>query len=385
MAKERRLANTAKAMAKAVWKWLTAEPPQPPRADLIQRDWSLGIGVPDSLKFQWLGPNGFGWYWPVMLGHRPYSRFSEVFRFKVWPGMQTTDQFKAAVPLVQSAMGLPIWCVADVPEDANCVDLYVGYPPSFEQISITQSMLELRPAGPDWSVYLGWDMLLNPVRLKPVNEAGVLVSGAPNSGKTTLMLRILKQWHDAGAEIQIADFSGSGNYDFFRTMDHTVCTDMKTTAEMLKTARQELKDRQNNSGTSESVRRCPLPLHVVVINGCEKLDHDAVAEVRQQAYADIARKRVRELLERGHAYGVFVCLITATPEYKAVSELADLCKLRISGYQTASGAFTAALGLTKDELNKWHLSIPADAPGRMILVGQEANPVQFQTAQLPDR
>lgn len=391
MAKERRL-NAAKAMAKAVWKWLTAEPPQPPRADLIQRDWSLGIGVPDSLKFQWLGPNGFGWYWPVMQGHRPYSRCSEVFRFKVWPGIQTTDQFKEAVPLIQSSMNLPVWCVADVPEDVNCVDLYVGIPPSFDQLQIPPQMLGMYGAGADWSVYLGWDVMGNTVMLRPSGKAGLLVSGLPGSGKTVMMLRVLEQWRAAGAVIRVADFKDGGDYQSFDAPEHPVIgDDMERTIAMLEDALREMDQRSEDMkryGVTNywDVQRRP-PLYAVVIDECQELFETSGVDRRTKELAEKARTLVRSLVKRGRSRGMFVCLLTQKPDATAIpTNIRDICELKISGRQATPEASKAALGNLPAEGMRPNEDrvIPPNAAGRMILAGQESAPVLFQTAPLPE-
>lgn len=391
MARENRLTNAAKDLAKAVWERLTAEPPQPSRADLIQRDWSLGIGVPDSLKFQAAGPDGFGWYWPVMQGHWPYSQSLEVFRFKVWPGMQTTDDFKSAVPLIQSAMNLPVWYVADVPEDVNCVDLYVGLPPSFDQVQVSPQMLGLYTAGSDWSVYLGWDVFGKDVWLKPSDKAGMLISGLPGSGKTVTMLRILEEWRAAGAVIRIADYKDGGDYQSFDAPEHPVIGgDMERTLAMLEDALREMDRRSDDMkryGVMNywDVQRRP-PLYVVVIDECQELFETSGVDRRTKELAEKARNLVRSLVKRGRSRGMFVCLLTQKPDATAIpTNIRDICEVKISGRQATPEASKAALGnlpaegMRPDE----DRVIPPNAAGRMILAGQESAPVLFQTAPLP--
>lgn len=391
MARENRLTNAAKDLAKEAWKWLTAEPSQPSRADLIQRDWSRGIGVPDSLRFQAAGPNGFGWYWPVMQGHWPYSKFSEVFRFKVWPGEQTTQQFKEEIPEIQSAMQAPIWYVADVPEDVNCVDLYVGLPPSFDQLQPTPQMLGLYPAAVDWAAYLGWDVMGNTVMFKPSGKAGLLVSGLPGSGKTVTMLRVLEEWRAAGAVIRIADFKDGGDYQSFDAPEHPVIGgDMERTLAMLEDALREM-DRRSEDMKQAGVtnywdaQRRP-PLYVVVIDECQELFETSGVDKNTKELAERARTLVRSLVKRGRSRGMFVCLLTQKPDATAIpTNIRDICEVKISGRQATPEASKAALGslpvegMRPDE----DRVIPPNAAGRMILAGQESAPVLFQTAPLP--
>lgn len=383
-----RIRSTIRGWGKFIWALITYEPPQPSRADLIQRDWSAGIGVPDSLKFQAMGTNGFGQYWPVMQGHRPYSQSSEVFRFKVWPGVQTVDQFKAAVPLIQSAMQAPIWYVADVPEDVNCVDLYVGIPPSFDQVQVSPQMLGLYTAGSDWSAYLGWDVMGNAVMLKPSNKSGLMVSGLPGSGKTVTMLRILEQWRAAGAVIRIADFKDGGDYQSF---DAPIGDDIERTIVMLEDAMKEMSER------GEAMKRLGIknywdvqnrpPLYVVVVDECQELFETSGVDKRTKELAEKARTLVRSLVKRGRSRGMFMCLLTQKPDATAIpTNIRDICELKISGRQATPEASKAALGNLPVEGMRPNedQAIPPKAAGRMVLAGQESDLVLFQTAPLPE-
>lgn len=323
-----------------------------------------------------------------MQGHRPYSQSSEVFRFKVWPGVQTVDQFKAAVPLIQSAMQAPIWYVADVPEDVNCVDLYVGIPPSFDQVQVSPQMLGLYTAGSDWSAYLGWDVMGNAVMLKPSNKSGLMVSGLPGSGKTVTMLRILEQWRAAGAVIRIADFKDGGDYQSF---DAPIGDDIERTIVMLEDAMKEMSER------GEAMKRLGIknywdvqnrpPLYVVVVDECQELFETSGVDKRTKELAEKARTLVRSLVKRGRSRGMFMCLLTQKPDATAIpTNIRDICELKISGRQATPEASKAALGNLPVEGMRPNedQAIPPKAAGRMVLAGQESDLVLFQTAPLPE-
>lgn len=385
-----RMWSAATSWGALIWSIITAEPPQPSPADRIQRDWCNGIGVPDSLKFWGYGPNGYGWYWPVMQKPWPYAVQSYVFRFEVWPG-QTTAKFKEAVPEIQSAMNLPIWYVADVPGCVNCVDLYVGCPPSFDQLQPAPQMFGLYRADVDWSAYLGWDVMGNAVMLKPCDKAGLLVSGLPGSGKTVTMLRVLEQWSAAGAVIRIADFKDGGDYDAFGSSEHPVIgDDVERTIAMLEDALKEMDQRSEDMkryGVTNywDARRRP-PLYAVVVDECQELFETSGVDRRTKELAEKARSLVRSLVKRGRSRGMFVCLLTQKPDATAIpTNIRDICELKISGRQATPEASKAALGNLPAEgmrPDEDHV-IPPNAAGRMILAGQESAPVLFQTAPLP--
>ena len=388
-----RMRSAARSWGAFIWNLITDEPPQPSPADLIQRAWCNGVGVPESLIIPDVNAYGQTIYrWPVMQGHWPYSRCSEVFRFKVWPGEQTTQQFKEEIPEIQSAMQAPIWYVADVPEDVNCVDLYVGIPPSFDQVQVSPQMLGLYTAGSDWSVYLGWNVFGKDVWLKPSNKAGMLISGLPGSGKTVTMLRILEEWRAAGAVIRIADYKDGGDYQSFAAPEHPVIGgDMERTIAMLEDALREM-DRRSDDMKRYGVmnywdaQRRP-PLYVVVIDECQELFETSGVDRRTKALAEKARTLVRSLVKRGRSRGMFVCLLTQKPDSTAIpTNIRDVCELKISGRQSTRQSSEAALGNLPVEGMRPNEDqvIPPNAAGRMIFVGQESNPVLFQTAPLPE-
>lgn len=387
-----RIKSVFRGLGGFLWKLITHEPPRPSRTDLIQRYWNAGVGIPKSLVITDVDISGRCSYrWPVLQGHWLYSQQCEVFRFKVWPGEQTTQQFKEEIPEIQSAMQAPIWYVADVPEDVNCVDLHVGYPPSFDQVQVSPQMLGLYTAGSDWSVYLGWDVMGRPVMLKPSGKAGLLVSGLPGSGKTVTMLRVLEQWRAAGAVIRIADFKDGGDCRSFDAPEHPVIGDNRErTIVMLEDAMKEMTKR------GEAMKRLGItnywdvqnrpPLYVVVVDECQELFETSGVDRRTKELAEKARTLVRSLVKRGRSRGMFVCLLTQKPDATAIpTNIRDICELKISGRQATPEASKAALGnlpaegMRPDE----DRVIPSNAAGRMILAGQESNLVLFQTAPLP--
>lgn len=388
-----RMRSAARNWGAFIWRLITCEPPRPSRADLIQRYWNAGVGIPKSLVITDVDIYGRCSYrWPVLQGHWPYSQQCEVFRFKVWPGEQTTQQFKEEIPYIQSAMQAPIWYVADVPNEVNCVDLYVGAPPSFDQLQISPWMRGLYTAGSDWLVYLGWDVMGNAVMLKPSNKSGLMVSGLPGSGKTVTMLRILEQWRAAGAVIRIADFKDGGDYRSFDMPEHPVIgDDMEQAISMLEDAVKEMKKRSEymkQSGITNfwDVQQC-WPLYVVVIDECQELFETSGVDKDTKALAERARTLVKSLVKRGRSRGMFVCLLTQKPDATAIpTNIRDICELKISGRQSTRQSSEAALGNLPVEGMRPNedLVIPPNAAGRMIFVGQESNPVLFQTAPLPE-
>lgn len=388
-----RMRSAAKSWGAFIWRLITCEPPRPSRADLIQRYWNAGVGIPKSLVITDVDIYGRCSYrWPVLQGHWPYSQQCEVFRFKVWPGEQTTQQFKEEIPEIQSAMQAPIWYVADVPEDVNCVNLYVGYPPSFDQVQVSPQMLGLYTADSDWSVYLGWNVFGKDVWLKPSNKAGMLISGLPGSGKTVTMLRILEEWRAAGAVILIADFKDGGDYRSFDAPEHPVIGDNRErTIVMLEDAMKEMTKR------GEAMKRLGItnywdvqnrpPLYVVVIDECQELFETSGVDKNTKALAERARTLVKSLVKRGRSRGMFVCLLTQKPDATAIpTNIRDICELKISGRQATPEASKAALGNlpTEDMRPNEDQAIPPNAAGRMILAGQESDLVLFQTATLPE-
>lgn len=388
-----RMSSAAKSWGVFIWKLITCEPPRPSRADLIQRYWNAGVGIPKSLVITDVDIYGRCSYrWPVLQGHWPYSQQCEVFRFKVWPGEQTTRQFKEEIPEIQSAMQAPIWYVADVPEDVNCVDLYVGIPPSFDQLQPTPQRMGLYRADADWSAYLGWDVFGKDVWLKPSNKAGMLISGLPGSGKTVTMLRILEEWRAAGAVIRIADFKDGGDYRSFDAPEHPVIgDDMERTIAMLEDALKEMDQRSEDMKRYRvtnywDARRRP-PLYVVVIDECQELFETSGVDKRTKELAEKARTLVRSLVKRGRSRGMFMCLLTQKPDATAIpTNIRDICELKISGRQATPEASKAALGNLPAEGMRPNedQAIPPKAAGRMILAGQESAPVLFQTAPLPE-
>lgn len=388
-----RMRSAAKSWGVFIWNLITCEPPRPSPADLIQRYWNAGVGIPKSLVITDVDIYGRCSYrWPVLQGHWPYSQQCEVFRFKVWPGEQTTQQFKEAIPYIQSAMQAPIWYVADVPNEVNCVDLYVGAPPSFDQLQISPWMRGLYTSGSDWLVYLGWDVMGNAVMLKPSNKSGLMVSGLPGSGKTVTMLRILEEWRAAGAVIRIADFKDGGDYRSFDMPEHPVIgDDMEQAISMLEDAVKEMKKRSEymkQSGITNfwDVQQC-WPLYVVVIDECQELFETSGVDKDTKALAERARTLVKSLIKRGRSRGMFVCLLTQKPDSTAIpTNIRDVCELKISGRQSTRQSSEAALGNLPVEGMRPNEDqvIPPNAAGRMIFVGQESNPVLFQTAPLPE-
>ena len=200
--------------AKFVWKIITLEPPAPSWADIFASCWVQGVRVPKDLVFPDPISGMQRLWWPLLVSYRPTSGDdSFVFRLRAWPGQQTVQQIIKALPLIESGMEHKIWKVEPVTGDVNAIDISAGTPPSFEALSIPEQMRLCRPSDADWRIYMGWNVLGEEVHLDPHNKSALLLTGESGSGKSVLLLRLLRSWKKSGAIVHIADFKRSGDFD----------------------------------------------------------------------------------------------------------------------------------------------------------------------------
>lgn len=386
-----RVGHAFRAFAKLAWEAITFEPPIPSWADVFASGWQQGAVVPDILQFTVMDPaSGLEFQrYPVLLGYAPSRGDSFVFRLRAWPRQQTAQQIVDAVPMIESAMQHRIWDVRPVDGDVNAVDIFAGTPPSFERLLVAEQMRLCYPSDSDWRVYMGWDVFGEPVYLAPHNKSALLLTGEPGSGKSVLLLRLLRSWKQSGAIIRVADFKRSGDFDELGTDDVPVLgDDLDAAISMLEKAKAVIDTRVSEMaelGQSNYWKYPPNgrpPLYVITIDEVQELLETNGVEKERKQRADRASSLLRSLIKLGRSAGIFVVLGTQKSDTSAIpSSLRDQMGIRISGRQTTLEGSKAALGSLPDDAHRPDNPnvIPPDAPGRMVMVGQKM-PIVFQSA-----
>lgn len=386
----RRIWAVLRAFAKWVWKMITFEPPAPTWADVFASCWAQGVRVPDDLFFSVLDPiSGVQrLLWPCLIGYGPTYGDSYVFRLRVWPARQTVRQIINALPMIESGMEHKIWKAEPVAGDVNAIDISAGTPPSFETLLIPEQMRICRPSDSNWRVYMGWNVLGEEVHLDPHNKSALLLTGEPGSGKSLLLQRLLRSWKKSDAIVHIADFKLSGDFDDLGADECPVLGgDVDSVIAMLEKARdvidgrisQMAKFRQPNYWNYSPDTRPPL--YVIAIDEVQELLETSGVTKEQKQKAEHAAALLRSLVKLGRSAGVFVVLSTQKSDATAIpTNLRDQMGLRISGRQFTPEASKAALGSVPDGFRPDDTDVvPANTPGRMVMVGQGA-PFVFQCA-----
>ena len=123
------------------------------------------------------------------------------------------------------------------------------------------------------------------------------------------------------------------------------------------------------------------PLYVVAIDEVQELLETSGVTKEQKQKAEHAAALLRSLVKLGRSAGVFVVLSTQKSDATAIpTNLRDQMGLRISGRQFTPEASKAALGSVPDGFRPDDTDVvPANTPGRMVMVGQGA-PFVFQCA-----
>ena len=375
--------------AKFVWKIITLEPPAPSWADIFASCWVQGVRVPKDLVFPDPISGMQRLWWPLLVSYRPTSGDdSFVFRLRAWPGQQTVQQIIKALPLIESGMEHKIWKVEPVTGDVNAIDISAGTPPSFEALSIPEQMRLCRPSDADWRIYMGWNVLGEEVHLDPHNKSALLLTGESGSGKSVLLLRLLRSWKKSGAIVHIADFKRSGDFDDLGADGCPVLgDDVDAVITMLEKARDVIDGRvvrmaelqQSNYWNYQPDARPPL--YVVAIDEVQELLETSGVTKEQKQKAGHAAALLRSLVKLGRSAGVFVVLSPQKSDATAIpTNLRDQMGLRISGRQFTPEASKAALGSVPDGFRPDDTDVvPANTPGRMVMVGQGA-PFVFQCA-----
>ena len=123
------------------------------------------------------------------------------------------------------------------------------------------------------------------------------------------------------------------------------------------------------------------PLYVIAIDEVQELLETNGVTKEQKQRAEHAAALLRSLVKLGRSAGVFVVLSTQKSDATAIpTNLRDQMGLRISGRQFTPEASRAALGSVPDGFRPDNVDVvPANTPGRMVMVGQ-GPPFVFQSA-----
>lgn len=207
------------------------------------------------------------------------------------------------------------------------------------------------------------------------DNSGMVVAGAPGTGKTASLLPVLAGM--AGqVEIHLADGKAMFDWEGISPICRTYIRSGKAEApqEMLRRVYAASKRRgeaiyrltgESNFWNLNRQQRRELGVTpiVIVLDECQKyLDWSGMEKDEKQVIAT-NRKYVREMVQEGRSAGVVVILITQKPTSESIPTIIrDNAALRLSYYVRSSAAAVAVLGTGRGE--------DAPSPERDIKNGQ---------------
>lgn len=353
--------------------------------DFVAR-WNTGVAlVPPGLVVTL--PDG-GKTFPRIIGAVPTGVGQFVLRFATVPGYVTVADIISQVDAIESVVGVSYLEAAPVTVSPNMVDLRFGRRRGFADLLPSSLDVSVHPATPDtWGVYAGWLADGTPFQLVPRERSGLLVSGAPGSGKTVLLKRLLRSWAAGGALIAVIDGKRGGDFASMAQYVTVIDGDLEASVKTLTQAHEYMMrryDAMKRLGITDFWEREPSkrpPLAVVVVDEAQTLLDATGATKEEKEQVARCTRLIRDLVKLGRAAGVFTVLATQKATSDAIpTGLRDAMQFRVTGFQTTAEAYKAALGESVDP----QLLPPPDAPGRMTVVGVGAQPMVFQTAPIPE-
>lgn len=386
--------SLAKHLLKHFWRWMSDEPQQlSPAEDFVRRvkaRWNVDAGiVPTVLQTTVATAEGVQVVWPALLGAWAIAPWVAVLRFRVVVGRQVVGDIVAAADALSSLLDVPVLDFRPVENQVNCVDVVVGYWPTIEETGVPDGWSALVPAR-GWRVYVGVaaeGLSAGQPSFMPMCErSGAIVSGAPGSGKTVLLRRMVAELLAAGATGAIVDFKAAGDYDVFADAVPIVA-DMDGALEEARRAVDDMESRQDQlrrSGIGDfwQVADRYAPRFLVVDEVQEGLDATGADKERKAQVAEFEMQLTR-LAKRGRSAGMFLILGSQKITADSIpTRLRDALPLRASGFQATAEAARAAVGELRDGQPRPD-QLPSDVPGRLVLAEGSAS-VVVQVPPMPD-
>lgn len=348
--------------------------------------WNAGVLlIPPALVVTL--PNGEKAF-PRIVGAIPAEVGRFTLRLATVPGYVTVADIVSQATAIESTVGVQYLDAMPVAGSPNLVDLIFGRRRGFADLLPSSLDVSVHPATPDtWGVYAGWLADGTPFQLVPRERSGLLVSGAPGSGKTVLLKRLLRSWAAGGALIAVIDGKRGGDFASLTQYVKVVDGELESSVEMLTQVHEYMMrryDAMKRLGITDFWEREPSkrpPLAVVVVDEAQTLLDATGATKEEKEQVARCTRLIRDLVKLGRAAGVVVVLATQKATADSIpTGLRDAMQIRVTGFQTTAEAYKAALGESVDP----QLLPPPDAPGRMTVVGVGAQPMVFQTAPLPE-
>ncbi len=269
------------------------------------------------------------------------------------PG-QTINTYRGALPHLVTAWNAPRLSVSE-PEGGtyllsfNDTDPLQGRDyrlqgPHRYDADAGRSLLGIGTDGRE--VWIGW-----------ADNSGMVVAGAPGTGKTASLLPVLAGM--AGqVEIHLADGKGMFDWEGISPICRTYIRSGKSDApqEMLRRVYSASKRRgeamyrltgESNFWNLNHAQRRELGVTpiLIVLDECQKYLDWSGMDKDEKAIVATNRKYVREMVQEGRSAGVVVILITQKPTSESIPTIIrDNAALRLSYYVRSSAAATAVLG-----------------------------------------
>ncbi|WP_100462550.1 hypothetical protein [Mycobacteroides abscessus] len=247
------------------------------------------------------------------------------------------------------------------------------------------------------------------------DNSGMVVAGAPGTGKTASLLPVLAGM--AGqVEIHLADGKAMFDWEGISPICRTYLRSGKPDApqEMLRRVYAASKRRgeaiyrltgESNFWNLNRAQRRELGVTpiVVVLDECQKYLDWSGMEKDEKTIIATNRKYVREMVQEGRSAGVVVILITQKPTSESIPTIIrDNAALRLSYYVRSSAAATAVLGTGRgDDAPSPEKDIKNGQLGRFVyddtergvavlgqsffLPGKEALPIMERWNPVPDQ